>query len=133
MLRKSVALVLAVAVFQLVNAAPARAATKAEKEARLAEKVRASVLRLGAGEAARVKIRLKDKTKLEGYVGEAGADSFTVVDFKTGAAATVAYSQVKQAQGNNLSTGAKIAIGVGIAVLVLAIIIATVDIGPDFD
>lgn len=133
MLKKCLALVLAIAVFQLVNAAPAVAATKAEKEVRAAEKVRAGILKLGTGESARVKIKLRDKTKLEGYVGEAGADSFTVVDLKTGAATVVTYPSVKQAQGNNLSTGAKIAIGLGIAALVLVILIATVDIGPEFN
>lgn len=133
MLRKCLSLVLAISVFQLINAAPAVAATKAEKEARAAEKVRAAVLKLGTGERARVRIKLRDKTKLEGYVGHAGADSFTVVDLKTGAATAVTYPSVKQAQGNNLSTGAKIAIGIGIAALVLVIIIATVDIGPEFN
>ena len=133
MLRKCLSLVLAIAVFQVVNAAPALAASKAEKEARAAEKVRASILKLGTGESARVKIKLRDKTRLEGYVGEAGDDSFTVVDLKTGAATAVAYPQVRQAQGNNLSTGAKIAIGVGIAALVLIILIATVDVGPEFN
>ena len=133
MLKKSWALVLAIAVLQMVNAAPARAATKAEKEARAAEKVRAGILKLGTGESARVKIKLRDKTKLEGYVGEAGADHFTVVDLKTGAATPVAYPLVKQARGNNLSTGAKVAIGIGIAALVLLIIVATMDVGPDFN
>lgn len=132
MLKKCLALVLAIAVFQLANAAPAVAATKAEKEARAAEKVRAAVLKLGTGESARVRVRLRDKTKLEGYVGEAGADSFTVVDLKTGAATVVTYPSVKQAQGNNLSTGAKIAIGLGITAIILLIIIATTDIGPEF-
>jgi hypothetical protein len=133
MLKRCLSLLLAVSLIQLLNVVPAAAATKAEKEARFAGKVRASVLKLGTGESARVKIRLRDGTKLEGYVGEAGADSFTVVNSKTGAATTVAYPLVRQAQGNNLSTGAKIAIGVGIAALVLIILVATVDIGPEFN
>ncbi|MGI9067261.1 MAG: hypothetical protein ACR2HX_12780 [Pyrinomonadaceae bacterium] len=40
---------------------------------------------------------------------------------KTGEVVTVAYPQVKQVQGNNLSTGAKIAIGVAIIAAILTI------------
>ncbi len=102
---------------------PANAATKEEKRARFAEKVKAGVATLGAGEAARVRVKLRDKTKLEGYVAEAGATDFVVVDAKTGASTRVAYAQVKGVQGNNLSTGAKIAIGLGVAVAVLVILL----------
>ena len=93
----------------------AYAASKEEREARFAEKVKTSVLKFGTGEAARVKIKLRDKTKLAGYISEADAEGFTVIDSKTGTATTVSYPQVKSVQGNNLSTGANIAIGVGIA------------------
>ncbi len=68
---------------------------------------------------------MRDKTKLEGYVSAVGDDSFVVTDIKTGVATTVAYPQVKKVKGNNLSTGAKIAIGVGIAAVVLVVIIAS--------
>ncbi|HXT62958.1 MAG TPA: hypothetical protein VN696_07980 [Pyrinomonadaceae bacterium] len=69
-------------------------------------------MKLGTGTAARVEVKLRDKTKLRGYVEQVADDHFVVVDEKTGATTTVAYPQVKQVQGNNLSTGAKIAIGV---------------------
>ena len=101
------------------------ARTNTEKEARYAEKVKQAIAKLGTGETALVKIKLRDKTKLEGFVSTIGEDSFVVTDGKTGVATTVAYPQVKQVKGNNLSTGAKIAIGVGIAVVVLVVIIAS--------
>jgi hypothetical protein len=129
---KYLSLVLAALLVNAASAAPASAKTGSADAAGFAEKVRAHILKLGTGEASRVRVKLRDKSKLEGYVSEAGADSFTVVDAKTGAPTVVGYTQVAQAKGNNLSTGAKIAIGVGIAVLVLAIIIATADIGPRF-
>jgi hypothetical protein len=132
MLKKCLSFLLVISVVHLINAAPVSARTKAEKDARFAGEVRANVIRLGTGEAARVKVTLRDKTKLEGYVAGAGADSFTVVDSKTGASTSVAYPQVKQVKGNNLSTGAKVAIGVGIAVLIIAIVVASFDIGPVF-
>ena len=102
---------------------PAYAASKEEKQARLAEKVKTSVLKFGTGEAARVKIKLQDKTKLTGYIGAADGDGFTVIDKKTGIATTVVYAQVKSVEGHNLSTGAKIAIGAGIAAAIIFIIL----------
>lgn len=62
------------------------------KDVQLAEKARAEVQRLGVGQDARVEVRLRDKTKLKGYVSAAGEDSFTVTDSKTGASQTVAYA-----------------------------------------
>ncbi len=71
MLKRLLTLMLAALLAQLAHA-PAAAATKAEKEARLAEKVRAAVARLGTGREAVVELKLRDKTRLKGYVAEAG-------------------------------------------------------------
>lgn len=105
--------------------------SKEEKQARFVEKVKVNVLKLGTGEAARVKVKLQDKTKLEGYISAIGEEAFTVTDQKTGVATTVAYLQVKSVKGNNLSTGAKIAIGVGIAAAVIFIILFKVIVDED--
>ncbi len=126
MLKKYLSLVLVVLLVHTVTAAPALANSKAEKKAQFAEKVKTNILKLGVGEAVLVKIKLRDKTKLEGYVSEAGEDTFVITNAKTGVATTVAYPQVQTAKGNNLSTGAKIAIGVGIAVAVLVIIAVSI-------
>ncbi|HEV3469965.1 MAG TPA: hypothetical protein VG148_11635, partial [Pyrinomonadaceae bacterium] len=76
--------------------------------------VREGVGRLGVGEGARVEVRLRDRRKLKGYVSEAGAEHFVVRDSR-GAATVVAYPDVAQVKGQNLSTGTKVAIGAGIA------------------
>ena len=123
MFRKVVTLMLVGLVVNLGGARLAYADSKEEKQARFAEKVRANVLKLGTGESTRVKVKLRDQAKLEGYITDAGAETFTVTNRKTGATATVAYSQVKSVQGNNLSTGAKIAIGVGIIATIIFIIL----------
>lgn len=124
MFRRSLSVALAASLLSLFAAAPARAAgSKAEKEARLVVKVKEGVARLGAGPAARVEVTLKDKTKLRGYVAGADAEGFRVVDAKTGAEARVAYPQVRQVKGHNLSTGAKVAIGLGAAAAVLLILL----------
>ena len=56
----------------------AYADSKEDKQARFAEKVRANVLKLGTGESARVRVKLRDQAKLEGYISDAGAETFTV-------------------------------------------------------
>jgi hypothetical protein len=100
---------------------PVVASGKAEKQAKLAEKVKAGVLKLGVGKEARITVKLRDKTKLAGYVSEVREDSFVITDLNTGTATTVAYPEVAQVKGHHLSKGAKIAIiGLSVAVAVLA-------------
>ena len=81
------------------------------------EKVRADIARLSAGKDARVKVKLHDDTKVEGYISQKADDSFTIVDAKTGSSRTVAYSEVKQVSklGNGMSTMTKILIGAAVA------------------
>ncbi len=124
MIKKFVSITLAVLLLN-TGMGTVYAKTNTEKEARYAEKVKQAIAKLGTDETALVKIKLRDKTKLEGFISAIGDDSFGVTDIKTGVATTVAYPQVKQVKGNNLSTGAKIAIGVGIAVAVLVVIIVS--------
>jgi hypothetical protein len=94
---------------------PVRAETGGD--ARRTQQARVSVLKLGTGERARVEVKLRDETKLKGYVSAAGADSFTVTDTKTGASTVVAYGDVAQVkkQGNGLSTMTKALIGGAVA------------------
>lgn len=121
MLKKICSAILATLLLQAA-AVPAFAKTNAEKDARRAEKVRTQLSKLGTGRDAQVRLELRDKTKVEGYLSEAGADTFTVTD-KEGKTTNVPYQDVKKAHGNNLSTGAKIAIGAGAAAAVVLIIL----------
>lgn len=124
MFKRILSIALAAALLSVFGTVPARAAapkSKAEKEAAFVEKLKEGVARLGTGTEARVEVKLKDKTKLKGYVSAIGDEGFSVVDFKTGAATHVAYPQVQKVKGHNLSTGAKVAIGLGALVAVLVI------------
>jgi hypothetical protein len=123
MTKRLLTLALAGLLLNLLTFAPVRAETKQEKDARRAEKVKQAVRKLGTGEKARIKLKLKDETKVRGYVSEIGEESFQVTDAKSGAATSVAYAQVKQVEGRNLSTGAKVAIGLGIVAGILAIVV----------
>lgn len=90
--------------------------SKEEKAAEFAGKVKAGITRLGVGPDARVMVKLRDKTKLNGYVSQIGDESFVVADVRTGVTTEVQYPDVARVKGNNLSTGATIAIAVGLAV-----------------
>jgi len=79
-----------------------------------AEKVKTEIRKLGTGPDAQVKLELRDKTKVEGYVSEANDTDFIVINPKTGTSTTVTYPQVRKARGNNLSGGVKIALTVAV-------------------
>src|SRR3954470_15826288 len=119
MLKKFLSLLLVYLIINMVSISPVYAGPKEEKQARFAEKVKRGILDFGTGTDARVEVMLNDKAKLNGYISEAGEDSFIVVAAKSGVATTVAYPQVKRVKGNNLSTGARIAIAVGLAIALL--------------
>jgi small nuclear ribonucleoprotein (snRNP)-like protein len=75
------------------------------------------------GTDARVEVKLRDKTKLRGYISQINENSFVVVKDNTNTPVEVSYSQTKQVKGNNLSTGVKIAIGIGIGVALVFVVL----------
>ncbi len=95
------------------------------KKASQTTQVKAGIARLGSGISTRVRVKLYDKTKYNGYITEIGEDYFIVADAVTGATAPIKYHEVKGIKGSNLPTGAKIGIGVAIAAG-LAIFIAVI-------
>jgi len=124
MKKKLLAFVLAALLINLVCITSAPANPKVDKEMQFASRVKAAILKLGTGPQSRVEVKLREGTKLKGYIAEAGENHFVVVDEKSGAAREVPYPQVKQVKGNNLSSGAWIAITAGViigTVLLLAI------------
>ena len=109
----------------LANEGPLERARKAQ----LASEVKAAIAYLGTGKSSVVRVVLYDKTRYHGYITEITNDGFVLADAKTGATAPIAFPEVKGIKGNNLSTGAKIGIGVSIvaAVAIIAVIAASGD------
>lgn len=122
MFKKYLALVLSVLIINLACGASVFASGKEEKEAKHAAKVKREVAKLGTGRDARIEVKLRDKTKLKGYVSQINENGFVVVDEKTGASTEVPYPNAKQVKGNNLSNGVWIAISIGIAVFVVLVV-----------
>jgi hypothetical protein len=132
MFKRNLSLMLIGSLILSLAAAPTVPANpKPEKKEAFAAKVKAGVAKIGVGDDARVEVKLRDKTKLKGYISEAADETFSITDLKTGATTTVAYSNVTQVKAHNLSTGEIIVIAAGVAVgvtlLVIWLIIAAND------
>ena len=116
MFTKCLSFALIVLLLNAVGVGSVYADTKEEKEARFTERVRENISKLGTGTDARVEVKLRNKTKLKGYISQINENSFVVVEENTKISTEVPYSQAKQVKGNNLSNGAKLAIGIGLLV-----------------
>jgi hypothetical protein len=124
MLKKMMTMLLICLVMNLATNVAFANNSKEEKVAKKIEKIKTDIATLGTGTDAKIEVKLIDKTKLKGYITEVKSDSFIVMNEKTGATNEVPYPQVKQVKGNNLSTGVKIAIGIGILFAAVGIICA---------
>ena len=122
MFKKILSVLLVVLVMNLANFA--FAGTKTEKEVKFAEKVRSEITRLGTGTDAKIEIKLKDGTKLKGYVAEANNDQFIVTDSKSGQSTLVSYPQVQKAKGNNFSKRVIFGVAIVGAIIIVAILAA---------
>ena len=122
MWKSAIACALSILLTNLLYLPSAVAKSGGSKEEQQLEKLKAGIRRLGVGPDARIKIKLKDKTKISGHISEVGEDSFVVVDTETGKSNIVAYPQIAQAKGNNLSSKEKLAITL-IAVGVIAVLL----------
>ena len=80
MFRKYVSLTLVGLLLNLTFYSTAMANT--EKDAKFAEKVKANINKLGTGKDAKVEIKLKDGTKLKGYVSEVKDSGFVLTNQK---------------------------------------------------
>lgn len=89
------------------------AQTPEKGAARLAE-IKAAIAKLGTGPNARIKVKLRDKTKVSGYVSRVDDAAFVITDPKIGAPTTVLYADVYEAKGRNTPLGVKIAVTAGI-------------------
>ena len=87
------------------------------RDAELAAKARAKVARIGVGQNAKVEVKLRDQSRIKGYISEVQQDSFTVVERDTGVSRSVVYADamdVKRFSGG-LSTKSWAIIGAAAA------------------
>ena len=124
MLKRLFSIGLVVLLFHAGNSLLVHDIARAQSEA-ASDKVKTEVAKRGTGPKAKVTVKLKDKTKLKGYISNASGDSFTLSDSKTGQVRTLAYSDVAEVKKQGgMSLAAKIGIGVGAGVGALALLYA---------
>jgi hypothetical protein len=107
----------------LFNSLAAAQATQTQG-ASPAANVKAEVQKCGIGEKSRVKVRLRNKAEVKGYISKIEDASFDVTNRKTGRATTIPYAEVEKVRGSGLSKDAKISIIAGAAVVIVAVVIA---------
>lgn len=132
MLKRLFAIGLAVVFFHAGNSLLLPDLAHAQQTPVDVEKIKTFVAARGTGPKAKITVKLKDKTKLKGYISASGADSFTVADSDSGQTRTLAYTDVAEVKKpGGLSLGAKIGIGIGAGVGVLALLYAIGCSGDD--
>ena len=122
MFRKFAAAFLSLMVFTAASAFPVSAQSDLAKREKRAAEIKTKIGKIGTGEKARVNVKLYGNTRYEGHLREVNDTDFVVVT-KDGASHNVNYSDVRSLGGQNLSTGAKIAIGAGIGLAILIIVV----------
>jgi hypothetical protein len=111
-------------VLVLVFNSAARTQATPTEQASQAAKVKAMVQKRGIGERSRVKVRLRDKAEVKGYISKIEEASFDVTDKSSGQVTTAPYADVESVQGVGLSKSAKIGIIVGLGVAIVVVVFA---------
>jgi len=124
--KKHLSIILIVSLISLATGIQASARGSGKDAVPQVEKIKAKIAKLGTGEKAKVRIKLRSGERLKGYISSAGENDFAITDKKSGQTKTVLYSDVIEARKPGLSKGTKIAIVVVIGVVATAAILALV-------
>lgn len=124
MLKKTLLMLLVLLLINLAVMPSAFANDNPEREVKFAAKVKAEIAKLGVGTDSKVEVKLKDGTKLKGYVSEITESGFVVTD-KDGKSTAVPYPNAGQVKGHNSKTGIIILVGILVFFTVVIILAAT--------
>ncbi|MGI8467446.1 MAG: hypothetical protein ACR2N3_03250 [Pyrinomonadaceae bacterium] len=126
MFKKYLTLALTILTANLFLGVSINAQTQNDRDSRLVLNVKNTVAGVGTEPNRKIKITLKDGTKLKGYITEIKDDYFALLDTKSGKVTSVQYSQVVEAKRDGLSRFAKslIASGVGFGLIFIPIFVA---------
>ena len=116
----------------LLATVPSTQANQTASQSSPEESVKSKIARLGIGAKAKATIKLKNGTKVKGYVAQAGEDDFVIRDRKTDAPTTIRYADVSKVEDNKGHSTARnvaigVAVGVGATILAIFAIIASLD------
>ncbi len=85
--------------------------------------VRTEIQKYDTAKKKQIKVTLRDGNELKGYVSRSDEMSFDLAE-KSGHVSKLSYEEVDKVHGAGLSRGAKIAIAVGSAVAIVAVVFA---------
>lgn len=131
MLKSPLSLGIAVVVL-IATFSPSVTVAQSRSQTLTIEEVKSKVARLGVGAKAKATIKLKNGTKVKGYVAQTAEDDFVIRDRKTDAPTTIRYADVQKVEENRGHSTARnvaigVAVGVGAVLAVLGIIISSLD------
>jgi len=120
LIRKQLALLTSVALIAITVTFPGAINAQTTTDSVAIDKARLEVQKISSNRGQKVEIKLRDSSKIKGYISEVAQDNFVVSDPKTGASQTLSYaevSSVKKTSGGSIKPwlilGA-VAAGVGI-------------------
>jgi hypothetical protein len=123
MFRKLLSLALTSLLISPIAFVSAAAQTQTSAEQQQVGQIRIKVIRLGTGKQARVEVRLKDGSRLKGYIGAINEDHFTVIDSKHGTVSSVSYAQVQQLKNANRSPLIPLGLAAGVVGGVMLLVV----------
>jgi pectate lyase len=86
------------------------------------EKLKAKIEKLGVGKDSKIKVTLKDETKLNGFITARDENGFDVTIKNSVEIRNVKYTDIKKAEGKNSLLAVKIALSIGVVVGALYLI-----------
>lgn len=130
MFRKCLSLILSIIFICTTSGVAVLARQKTDGKPTEAEKIKRKVLARGTGVGARVRVKLRDGSKVKGYINEAATEHFVVVrtDERSGQTVRIDYREAKELKGygKGLSSDTKeavvgtvVAVGVAVGAVVL--------------
>jgi hypothetical protein len=112
MLKNALSLWMVIVLLQ-VAIRPGVAASRGDNSEAQVNKVKADIAKRGLGEKATVRVKLRNKEELKGYIAEAGEDRFLLTVSKINESVPVAYSDVLEVKSQSLASNVMFWIGAG--------------------
>jgi hypothetical protein len=93
LIRKNVSIIVSIALVVVTLVFPLRMTAQASPDP-ATEKTKLEVQKLSTDRGKQVQVKLRDQTKIKGYITAVEQDTFTVSDLKRGTSQTVAFAEV---------------------------------------
>jgi hypothetical protein len=125
--RKIIAVLIAMLLSCSWGAVFAKEPKSRQKEVLTVDEVKAKLSRIGLGDEARLTVRLKNGSKVKGYITIVGQNEFVVYSTKDAIPVRIAFSDVEKIEDNRpgfaKSLARSVAIGAGVGAGIIAVLV----------